>query len=86
MKPVDVPGNTVADKEARLKIRDTIIAMEQIEAPKCKPEIIGTKVVGMEGNDILEEWTVQSCDDQFVYPVRLRHLETGKIEFSVIIP
>lgn len=81
-----VPGDTIADNRLRKGVIRMIGIIEKAKCPRCPYSIIDTKVLGREGNAILEEWTVVSGCKKIVYPVRFEPSPKEGIDFAVGAP
>ncbi|MDP2938989.1 MAG: hypothetical protein Q8O13_02755 [Candidatus Omnitrophota bacterium] len=84
--PISVPGDTSASYTLRADIMHMIHIMQNAYAKSCSYKVIDTKAIGKEGNSILEEWTVLSCNKEVVYPVKLTPSPQGGTYFSVSTP
>ena len=83
---MNVPGNTVANNQLKGDIIHMISIIERAQAPGCSYKIVDTKTVGMEGNTVKEEWTVESCGKKIIYPVELTPDPRGGTYFGVKTP
>ncbi len=81
-----VPGNTSADSTLRADVARMINVLERSQAPKCKHKIVDTRVVGIEGSTVKEEWVIESCGQLVVYPVSLTPDPKGGSYFGVSSP
>ncbi len=86
MSAVSVPGNTTASLTLRADISKMINMVENAQAPGCSHKIVDTKIVGTEGDAVNEEWIVESCGKNVVYPVKLIPDPSGGTYFSVLTP
>ncbi len=83
---MSVPGNTAANNQLKGDIIRMINMVERAQAPKCSYKIVDTKIVGMEGNTVKEEWTIESCDKKIIYPVELTPDPRGGTNFGIKTP
>ena len=81
-----LPGETIVNEAMKDSVMKAIGYYEKMLHPGCTPEVIDTKAVGKEGDTIMEEWTVKSCNETLIYPVQLTFISEEKIEFSVSAP
>lgn len=83
---VNVPGNTTADPRLKGDIANMINTIERAQVPGCSHGVVDTKVIGVEGTTVKEEWTVASCGKNIVYPVELTPDPKGGSYFGVTTP
>lgn len=86
MQAANVPGQTSASLTLKADILRMINMIENAQAPGCSHKIVDTKIVGMVGNSVNEEWTVESCGKNIVYPVTLTPDPNGGTYFGVKTP
>jgi uncharacterized protein YceK len=84
--PISIPGETSASYTLKADIMHMIHIMQNAYAKGCSYKVIDTKVVGKEGDSILEEWTVLSCGKTVIYPIKLTPSPKGGTYFSVSTP
>lgn len=82
----NVPGKSSADAVLRADVSKMINFIEKSQAPRCRYKIIDTRVVGVEGTTVKEEWVVESCGQVIVYPVALIPDPRGGSYYKVITP
>ena len=82
----NIPGRTSADTVLRADVSRMINFIEKSQAPRCSYKIVDTKVVGVEGTTVREEWIVESCGNIIVYPVILIPDPRGGSYYKVTTP
>ena len=83
---VNVPGQTSASPRLKSDIANTINMIERAQAPGCSSKIVDTKVTGTTGDTVHEDWIVESCGKQIIYPVELTPDPKGGSYFGVTTP
>ena len=86
MRAMNVPGDTTASLKLKSDIVGMISMVEKAQAPGCGYSIVDTKVIGMKGNTVKEEWIVKSCGKEILYPVELTPDPNGGTYFGVKTP
>ncbi|MFA5059651.1 MAG: hypothetical protein WC676_03395 [Candidatus Omnitrophota bacterium] len=82
----NIPGNTQANNRLKADIVNMINMVERAQAPHCRYQIIDTKVTGVVGDTVTEEWTVESCGKNIIYPVELTPDPKGGTFFGIQTP
>ena len=86
MSAMNVPGETKASLTLKTDILNMINMIENAQAPRCSHKLVDTKFVGMDGDTVNEEWIVESCGKNIVYPVQLTPDPAGGAYFGVTTP
>lgn len=81
-----IPGQTQADSRLKADIIGMINMLESAQARGCSHKIVDTKMAGMDGVTVLEEWIVNSCGKDVVYNIKLTPDPKGGTIFGVQSP
>ncbi len=80
---LSVPSGTTADFGLRKDIAQMIDIHQKAHQPNCSYRIVETRLIGAEDETLLEEWTVEACDELIVYEIKLNAYSTGGTLYSV---
>jgi len=83
---MNVPGQTSASPRLRADIVNMIRMIENAQAPGCSFSIVNTSLGRKVGDSIVEDWTIESCGKEIVYPVTMTPDPKGGTYFGVTTP
>ena len=83
---MNVPGQTAASLTLKADILKMINMIENAQAPHCSHKVVDTRAGHIVGNSLIEEWVVESCGKQIVYPVTITPDPKGGSYFGVQTP
>ncbi|HBR15755.1 MAG TPA: hypothetical protein DD723_09515 [Candidatus Omnitrophica bacterium] len=83
---MSVPGQTSASPRLKADVVNMINMIEKAQAPRCSFKIADTVFDRVEGDSVFENWIVESCGKEIVYPVKLTPDPSGGTYFGVMSP